>query len=213
MQNNWKYRYLAIEGPIGAGKTSLARKLAEHSGADLLLEQPQNNPFLSGFYQDTKRWALATQLFFLFQRVNQLSGLQQLDMFARPTIADFLFDKDPLFARINLTDDELALYQHIYDHLSPQIVVPDLVICLQAPVETLAARVRKRGASYERGINEDYLTRLNVAYGRFFHEYNAAPVLIVNSKNLNFVDRPSDFALLLERINAMRGPREFFNLG
>jgi len=213
MQNNWKYRYIAIEGPIGAGKTSLARRLAEHSGADLLLEQPQNNPFLSGFYQDTKRWALATQLFFLFQRVNQLSGLKQLDMFARPTVADFLFDKDPLFARINLTDDELALYQHIYDHLSPQVVVPDLVSCLQAPVETLAARVRRRGAAYERGINEDYLTRLNAAYGRFFHEYNAAPVLVVNSKNLNFVDRPSDFALLLERINGMRGPREFFNLG
>ena len=213
MQNNWKYRYIAIEGPIGAGKTSLARRLAEHSGADLLLEQPQNNPFLSGFYQDTKRWALATQLFFLFQRVNQLSGLKQLDMFARPTVADFLFDKDPLFARINLTDDELALYQHIYDHLSPQVVVPDLVICLQAPVETLAARVRRRGAAYERGINEDYLTRLNAAYGRFFHEYNAAPVLVVNSKNLNFVDRPSDFALLLERMNGMRGPREFFNLG
>jgi deoxyguanosine kinase len=213
MQNNWKYRYIAIEGPIGAGKTSLARRLAEHSGADLLLEQPQNNPFLSGFYQDTKRWALATQLFFLFQRVNQLSGLKQLDMFARPTVADFLFDKDPLFARINLTDDELALYQRIYDHLSPQVVVPDLVICLQAPVATLAARVRRRGAAYERGINEDYLTRLNAAYGRFFHEYNAAPVLVVNSKNLNFVDRPSDFALLLERINGMRGPREFFNLG
>ena len=213
MQNKWKYRYVAIEGPIGAGKTSLARKLAEHSGAELLLEQPENNPFLSGFYQDTKRWALATQLFFLFQRVNQLAGLKQLDMFARPTVADFLFDKDPLFARINLTDDELALYQHIYDHLSPQVAVPDLVICLQAPVETLVARVRRRSAAYERGINEDYLKRLNAAYGRFFHEYNAAPVLIVNSKNLNFVDRPSDFALLLERINGMRDPREFFNLG
>jgi deoxyguanosine kinase len=213
MQNNWKYRYIAIEGPIGAGKTSLARRLAEHSGAELLLEQPENNPFLSGFYQDTKRWALATQLFFLFQRVNQLAGLKQLDMFARPTVADFLFDKDPLFARVNLTDDELALYQHIYDHLSPQVAVPDLVICLQAPVETLVARVRRRGAAYERGINEDYLKRLNAAYGRFFHEYNAAPVLVVNSKNLNFVDRPSDFALLLERIMGMRGPREFFNLG
>src|SRR5215210_5392012 len=150
MQNNLKYRYIAIEGPIGAGKTSLARKLAEHSGAELLLEQPQNNPFLSGFYQDTKRWALATQLFFLFQRVNQLSGLKQLDLFARPTVADFLFEKDPLFARLNLTDDELALYQHIYDHLAPQVAVPDLVVYLQAPVETLMARVRKRAAAYER---------------------------------------------------------------
>ena len=208
-----KYRYIAIEGPIGAGKTSLARRLAEHTGAELMLEQPENNPFLAGFYQDSGRWALAAQLFFLFQRVNQLAGLKQLDMFARPTVADFLFDKDPLFARVNLNDDELALYQRIYDHLSPQVAVPDLVICLQAPVDTLIARVRKRGAAYERGINEDYVTRLNAAYGRFFHEYNAAPLLIVNSKNLNFVDRPSDFALLLERIEGMRGVREFFNLG
>jgi deoxyguanosine kinase len=213
MQNSLKYRYIAVEGPIGAGKTSLARRLAEHSGAELILEQPENNPFLAGFYQDTKRWALATQLFFLFQRVNQLAGLKQLDMFARPTVADFLFDKDPLFARINLTDDELALYQHIYDHLAPRVAVPDLVICLQAPVATLIARVRKRGAAYERGIDEDYLTRLNTAYGRFFYDYNAAPVLIINSKNLNFVDRASDFALLLERIEGMRGAREFFNLG
>jgi deoxyadenosine/deoxycytidine kinase len=210
---NLKYRYIAIEGPIGAGKTSLARRLAEHTGAELMLEQPENNPFLAGFYQDAERWALAAQLFFLFQRVNQLAGLKQLDMFARPTVADFLFDKDPLFARVNLNDDELALYQRIYDHLSPQVAVPDLVICLQAPVDTLIARVRKRGAAYERGINEDYVTRLNAAYGRFFHEYNAAPLLIVNSKNLNFVDRPSDFALLLERIEGMRGVREFFNLG
>jgi deoxyguanosine kinase len=208
-----KYRYIAIEGPIGAGKTSLARKLAEHTGAELLLEQPEANPFLSGFYQDRRRWALAAQLFFLFQRVNQIADLRQLDMFARPTVADFLFDKDRLFASINLSDDELALYQRIYEHLSPQMPVPDLVIGLQAPVAVLSARVRKRGAAYERGIVDDYLSTLSTAYGRFFHEYNAAPILIVNSKNLNFVDRPSDFALLLERIEAMRGPREFFNLG
>lgn len=213
MTNSLRYRYIAIEGPIGVGKTSLAHKLAEHFAADLLLEKPDENPFLAGFYQEPARWGLATQLFFLFQRVNQLAGLKQLDMFARPTVADFLFDKDPLFARINLTDDELALYQRIYDHLSPQVTVPDLVICLQAPVDTLVARVRRRGSAYERGIDEDYLTRLSVAYGRFFHEYDAAPLLIVNSKNLNFVDRPADLALLIERIQGMRGPREFFNLG
>jgi deoxyguanosine kinase len=212
-QTSRKYRYIAVEGPIGAGKTTLARRLGEHYGAELLLEQPENNPFLSGFYQDPRRWGLATQLFFLFQRVNQLAGLKQLDMFARPTVADFLFDKDPLFARVNLTDDEFALYQRIYDHLQPQVPVPDLVICLQAPVDTLIARVRRRGTAYERGISEDYVTRLNTAYGRFFYDYDAAPLLIVNSKNLNFVDRPSDFALLLERIEGMRGAREFFNLG
>ena len=159
----------------------------------MLLEKPENNPFLTNFYREPKRWALATQLFFLFQRVNQLSSLKQLDMFARPIVADFLFDKDPLFARLNLTDDELALYQRIYDHLAPQVAVPDLVIYLQAPVQTLMARVRKRAAAYERGITEDYLTRLNAAYGRFFHDYSAAPILIVNSKNLNFVDRADRF--------------------
>jgi len=202
-----------VEGPIGAGKTSLARLLAERNAADLLLEEPQANPFLANFYQDPRRWALATQLFFLFQRVNQLSGLKQLDLFERPTVADFLFEKDPMFARLNLSDDELALYQRIYGHLAPQTLVPDLVIYLQAPVETLMARVRRRAASYERGISEDYLARLIQAYGRFFHAYDAAPLLIVNSRNLNFVDRPGDFDLLLQRISEMRGAREFFSLG
>ena len=208
-----RHRYIVVEGPIGAGKTSLARLLAEHGGAELLLEEPQNNPFLAGFYQDPRRWALATQLFFLFQRANQLSGLSQLDLFERRTVADFLLEKDPLFARINLSDDEFALYQRIYSHLAPQAAVPDLVIYLQAPVDTLMARVRRRAASYERGISEDYLARLTQAYGRFFHEYDAAPLLIVNSRNLNFVDRPGDFDLLLQRISNMRGAREFFSLG
>jgi deoxyguanosine kinase len=208
-----RHRYIVVEGPIGVGKTSLAHLLAGLNGADLLLEEPQSNPFLGSFYQDTRRWALATQLFFLFQRVNQLSGLKQLDLFERPTVADFLFDKDRMFARLNLSDDEFALYQQIYAHLAPQAVTPDLVIYLQAPVETLMARVRRRAASYERGISEEYLARLTQAYGRFFHEYDAAPLLIVNSRNLNFVDRPGDFALLLQRINEMRGAREFFNRG
>jgi deoxyadenosine/deoxycytidine kinase len=213
MLPNRKYRYIVVEGPIGVGKTSLARLLADQIGCDLLLEAPENNPFLANFYREPQRWGLATQLFFLFQRVNQLSGLKQLDMFAQPTVSDYLFDKDPLFARLNLTDDEFALYQRIYDHLAPQAPVPDLVVYLQAPVESLMARVKRRAAPYERGITDDYLSRLNAAYERFFHAYTAAPLLIVNSRNLNFVDRADDFALLFRRITEMRGAREFFSFG
>jgi len=208
-----KCRYVVVEGPIGAGKTSLARLLAERSGSAVLLEDPAANPFLAGFYQDPARYALPTQLFFLFQRLNHVRELSQADFFRRATIADFMLDKDPLFARLTLNDDELRLYQQIYAQLKPQAATPDLVIYLQASTETLIERVRRRGVSYERTLSEDYLLRLAESYARFFYQYDAAPVLIVNSENLNFVDSPRDFELLLERINAMRGAREFFNLG
>ena len=208
-----KCRYIVVEGPIGAGKTSLARLLAERSGSAELLEDPAANPFLPGFYEDPARYALPTQLFFLFQRLNHVRELSQADLFRRATISDFILDKDPLFARLTLNDDELRLYQQIYAQLKPQAATPDLVIYLQASTETLIERVRRRGVGYERGISEDYLLRLAESYARFFYQYDAAPVLIVNSENLNFVDSPQDFDLLLERINAMRGAREFFNLG
>ena len=208
-----KCRYVVVEGPIGAGKTSLARLLAERSGSSALLEDPGANPFLPGFYQDSARYALPTQLFFLFQRLNHVRELSQADFFRRATIADFILDKDPLFARLTLNDDELRLYQQIYAQLKPQAATPDLVIYLQASTETLIERVRRRGVSYERTMSEEYLLRLAESYARFFYQYDAAPVLIVNSEHLNFVDSPRDFDLLLERINAMRGTREFFNLG
>ena len=208
-----KYRYIAVEGPIGAGKTSLARMLAETSGSAALLEDPGANPCLPGFYQDSARYALPTQLFFLFQRVNQVRDLTQADLFKRATVADFILDKDPLFARLTLNDDELKLYQQIYAQLKPQAAVPDLVIYLQASTETLIERVKRRAVSYERAISEDYLLRLAESYARFFYQYDASPVLIVNSEHLNFVDTPADFDLLLQRIAAMRGAREFFSLG
>ena len=208
-----RFRHIAVEGPIGAGKTSLARRLAERLGAELLLEQPGENPFLARFYQDMARYALPTQLFFLFQRARQLEALAQPDMFGRPTVSDFLLDKDPLFARITLSSDEMALYQKIYDAIRPQAAAPDLVVYLQAQPATLYERVHRRAAEFERGIGEDYLALLAEGYARFFYNYGAAPVLIVNSENLNFVARDADLELLLARMRGMKSRREFFSLG
>jgi deoxyadenosine/deoxycytidine kinase len=207
-----KLRHIAVEGPIGVGKTSLARRLAERLGAETLLEQPGENPFLARFYQDMARYALPTQLFFLFQRARQLEPLAQPDMFGRATVADFLLDKDPLFARLTLSGEELALYERIYAAIRPQAPAPDLVIYLQAQPATLYERVRRRSAEFERGLGEDYLALLAEGYARFFYQYNAAPVLIVNSENLNFVARDADFELLLARMRGMKSRREFFSL-
>lgn len=208
-----RFRYLVVEGPIGAGKTSLAKRLGEHLGADLLLEQPADNPFLARFYQDMARYALPTQLFFLFQRAKQIEPLAQTDMFRSPTVSDFLLDKDPLFARITLSGDEFALYQRIYEALRPHAPAPDLVVYLQAQPDILIDRVRRRAALFERGISEEYLALLAESYTRFFYHYDASPVLIVNSENLNFVQRDADFELLVQRIRGMKSRREFFNLG
>jgi deoxyadenosine/deoxycytidine kinase len=208
-----KYRFIVIEGPIGAGKTSLARLMSKHAGGSALLEDPDSNPFLPGFYQDRARFALPTQLYFLFQRATQLRALSQPDLFTGITIADFMIDKDSLFARLTLSDDEYSLYRQVYQQLKPQAPAPDLVIYLQASPDKLIERVRRRGVAYERDIPDDYLVRLAETYTRFFYQYDAAPVLIVNSDNLNFVDQPGDFALLLSRITGMRGPREFFSMG
>jgi deoxyadenosine/deoxycytidine kinase len=206
-----KHRYLVVEGPIGCGKTSLAQKLAQRMNASVLLEDPQANPFLAQFYRDMRRYALPTQLFFLFQRVAQIETLKQPDLFGKPTVADFTLAKDPLFARMTLDDAEYQLYTKIYEHVKPKAPVPDLVIYLQASVNTLVARVKKRGNPIEGGIDETYLRDLSEAYTSYFYEYTASPLLIVNSERLNFVDVPEHLDLLVERVEAMRGGREFFN--
>ena len=208
-----KYRYIVIEGPIGAGKTSLAQRMAERLNGVLLLEKPEENPFLEKFYDDIRRHALPTQLFFLFQRANQLQGILQKDMFTKVTVSDFLLDKDQLFARLTLNDAEYDLYQQIYRHLQPQASTPDLVIYLQASPATLIGRVKRRGNAFEENISEEYLWQLTQSYTRFFHQYEDAPVMIINSENLNFVDSQEDFDLLLMQVSQMRGPREYFNRG
>lgn len=205
-------RYIVVDGPIGVGKTSLARKLAARFGAEPLLEAPGDNPFLDRFYADPQRHALATQLNFLFQRADQVKQLAQQNLFSRGVVADFLLEKDRLFAALTLSDDELRLYHKIYSFLQPQSPKPDLVIALQASVDTLIERVRRRGIRYEQRIPPDYLARLADAYAHFFHTFDACPILFVNTEGLNFVDEPAHLDLLVQRISHMRGSREFFNV-
>jgi deoxyguanosine kinase len=207
-----RFRHVVIEGPIGAGKTSLAQRLGAALGAHLLLEQPEANPFLARFYREPARHALATQLFFLFQRVQQLAEARQLDLFQTHIVGDFLLEKDPLFARLTLADDELKLYEQLYAQLAPRAPAPDLVIYLQAPAETLIERVARRGIAAEAGISSDYLRRLAASYADFFHHFDAAPLLVVNAEHLNPIERDDDYALLVSHIERMRGRREYFSL-
>ena len=195
----------------GPAKPASPTSWPNTSDADTLLENANDNPFLPRFYQEPRRYALPTQLHFLFERSRQLRELTQGDLFRAGTVSDFLIDKDMLFARLNLDDDEFELYQKVYADLAPQAATPDLVIYLQAPIETLHERVNRRGVDFERDMDATYLQRLANSYSEFFHRYDAAPLLIVNTSNLNFAESDDDFELLLERMTKMRGPREFFS--
>lgn len=206
-------RYIVIEGPIGVGKTSLARRIAEDFGGELLLEGVEENPFLERFYRNPRHAALPTQLYFLFQRAQQMQAIRQSDLFAPVRVADFLMEKDRLFAQLNLDDDELRLYEQVYENMTVDAPKPDLVIYLQAPVEVLLARVQKRGRGYERFIESNYLERLADAYTRFFHYYSDTPLLIVNAADIDFVNNAEDYKLLVEQVRKARSGRQYFNPG
>jgi len=203
--------FIVVEGPIGVGKTSLARRLAETFGSELLLEGATDNPFLERFYRNPRAAAMQTQLFFLLQRAQQMQELRQGDMFEPVRVADFLMDKDQLFAKLTLDNEELKLYEQVYSHLTIDVPKPDLVIYLQAPVDVLTKRIGKRGIGYERSIDGHYLKSLCEAYARFFHFYDEAPLLIVNAEGINPVDNESDYQALLEQLALVKSGRHFFN--
>ena len=206
-----KPSYIVVEGPIGVGKTSLARRLGDTFGSDLVLENPENNPFLERFYRSPKHFALPTQLYFLFQRIRQLQELMQDDLFSTGRVADFLLEKDILFAQVTLDDDEYRLYQQVYNNLSIDVPQPDLVIYLQAPIDVLMGRVRRRGIRYEADIHPEYLQRLSDAYTAYFHRYSVSPLLIVNAAEMNFVEKEEHYHALVDHISTIGSGKHFFN--
>ncbi len=203
--------YIVIEGPIGVGKTTLAMRLADALGTGLLLESASENPFLPRFYQDPKAAALPTQLHFLFQRVRQMEELRQTDMFKPSLVADFLVQKDRLFAGITLNDLELDLYNQVYSRLALEAPVPDLVIYLQASVDDLLRRVYERGIAFERNISEQYLKSVADAYVDFFYNYDQSPLLIVNTADFDLAKNSGNFQMLLEYIQDLAPGRHYFN--
>ena len=205
------HQFIVLEGPIGVGKTSLARRLCASLEAEPVLEQAAENPFLERFYRNPRDGALPAQLYFLFQRAQQLAALNQQDMFAPLRVADYLLDKDRLFARVTLDDAEFSLYEQVYTKLDVQAPKPDLVVYLQAPVDVLLERIAKRGIRYEQQIERAYLERLNEAYARFFHEFEAAPLLIVNAAAIDPINNQADYDELLAAIQRMKKGRLYYN--
>ena len=208
-----RFHHIAVEGPIGAGKTSLASRFAAHLGAELLLERPTDNPFLDRFYADMAGYAFQTQLFFLFQRQKQLQAIAQPSMFAQTVVSDFMFAKDALFARLTLSDGEYRLYAQMHAQVASQVREPDLVVWMRAAPETLLGRVRRRGAAIEQGIELAYLRRLDDAYAEFFATYQGAPVFAVDTETFHPAEREADFDLLLGRLEEFRGRRDALDPG
>ena len=205
------HRFVVVEGPIGVGKTSLTHKLADTWNAEVVLEQAAQNPFLERYYRNPRDGAFPAQLHFLFQRTQQLAALNQSDLFAPLRVADYLLEKDRLFARVTLEEPEFALYEQVHMRLATVGPKPDLVVYLQAPVDVLLERIARRGIRYEKSIDRAYLTRINDAYARFFHDYDAAPLLIVNAAAIDPVSNASDFDELLGAIGRMKRGRLYFN--
>ena len=211
MPSEAAHRFIVVEGPIGVGKTSLARRLCVSLGAQPLFEQAAQNPFLERFYRNPRAGALPVQLHFLLQRAQQLAGLNQADLFAPVRVADYLLEKDRLFARVTLDEAEYALYEQLYARLDIRPPKPDLVVYLQAPVEVLIERIARRGVEFEQHIERQYLERLNEAYARFFHEFEAAPLLIVNAASIDPVTNQRDYEELLSAIKRMSRGRLYYN--
>ena len=203
--------FIVVEGPIGVGKTTLAKRLAESFNSDVLLEGVDENPFIERFYQDPKSAALQTQLFFLFQRARQMQELRQADMFRPVRVADFIMEKDRLFAELTLDEEEFKLYEQVYQHVTIDAPSPDLVIYLQAPVDILQKRVAKRGRGYERYMDVKYLERIVESYTRFFYDYSQSPLLIVNAAELDLAQNEPDYEILLEQIQKTHSGRHYFN--
>jgi deoxyadenosine/deoxycytidine kinase len=206
-----RFRYIVVEGPIGVGKTSLANKLALEFDSGLLLEKPDENPFLANFYQNPRQYALSAQLHFLLQRAQQVQDFRQGDMFQQAYVADFMVDKDRLFAKMTLNADELALYEQIYTHLTLDAPRPDLVIYLQAPIGILRERIARRGIDYEQQIRDDYLLRLSESYTRFFYDYEDSALLTINTQSVDLINNVDDYRAILEKINHIHSGRHYFN--
>ena len=211
MASETPHKFIAVEGPIGVGKTSLARRLCTSLSAQGIFEEASQNPFLERFYKNPRAGALPTQLYFLLQRAQQLASLQQADLFTSVRVADYLMEKDRLFARVTLDDAEYALYEQLYWKLDIKSPKPDLVVYLQAPVDVLLERIARRGVDYEQHIDRHYLERLNQAYARFFHEFEAAPLLIVNAASIDPIANQRDYEELLTAIRRMSRGRLYFN--